>query len=181
MVPAGSSVMLELVLAVHSYHVIAYPVSVFALSNVKFSAMQNSNWKSKISKVKSVWFSIFAFRFSFFVFRHSLWDRISNFDIQNSILAFALSRNILFWHSKSYFDIRTESEYAILTFKILYWNSHWGRKSYFDIQNPILTFAMKRKILFWNSESYFDVRIELENPILTYKILFCHSHCVGKS
>ena len=56
------------------------------------------------SKEKLVWFS-------FFVFRHlnKVWK--SNFDIkdpQNPILTFAMSRKILFWHSKFYFDIRTE-------------------------------------------------------------------------
>ena len=56
------------------------------------------------NKKKLVWFS-------FFVFRHlnKVWK--SNFDIknpQNPILTFAMSRKILFWHSKFYFDIRTE-------------------------------------------------------------------------
>ena len=31
----------------------------------------------------------------------------------------------LFWHSKSYFDIQTESGNRILTFKILFWHSNW--------------------------------------------------------
>ena len=51
----------------------------------------------------------------------------------------------------SFFDIWTELENSILTFKILFWHLLWVRKSYFDIQNPILTFAMSRKILFWHS------------------------------
>ena len=74
------------------------------------------------------------------------------FDVQNPILtSFTLSRKILFWHSKSYFDIHSESENRILTF------------TYFDIQCPILTF----NILFWHSHLS-------ENPILTFKILFWH-------
>ena len=102
------------------------------------------------------------------------------FDIQIPILTLAMSRKILFWHSKSYFDIRYESEKSyfnihyesespILTVWILFLNSHWVWKSYFDIQNPILTFALSRMILFW-------IRYEPENPILTSIILFWHSH-----
>ena len=109
-------------------------------------------WFVARSKVKLVWFSLFIFRFSIF----------------------ELSRKIVFSYSKSYFDIPTESENRILTFKIL-------GKSYFDIQNPILTFALSRKILFWYLKSYFDIRTESENRSLTFKILFWHLHWVGKS
>ena len=90
---------------------------------------------------------------------------------------------ILFWYSKSYFDIRTESENPILTFKILFWHSLWMGKSYFDIQNPILMFALSRKILFWHSKAY----CHIQNPILTFalsrkiQILFWHLLRVGKS
>ena len=51
---------------------------------------------------------------------------------------------ILFWHSKSYFDISTESKnvnnslHAILTFVILFWYSHW-------VQNTFLIFALSQK------------------------------------
>ena len=123
------------------------------------------------------------------LFWHSHWVWISYFDIQNPILTFELSRKILFRHSKSYFDIRTESENSILIYKL----------------HPILSFAMSRnilfwlianvkldfecfsifalspKILFWHSKSYFDIHTESENPISTFKILFWHSQWVGKS
>ena len=82
------------------------------------------------------------------------------FDIQNPILTFDLCRKMLFWHSKSYFDIRIESENAILTFEILFWQSNRVGKSYFDIQNPILTFELSRIIVFWHSKSYFDIQTE---------------------
>ena len=100
------------------------------------------------SKEKLVWFS-------FFVFRHlnRVWK--SNFDIQNPqnpILTFAMSRKILFWHSKFYFDI----------------------------QNSILTFALSRKILFGHSKSYFDIRYESENLILIFKILFLFSFAMNR-
>ena len=52
---------------------------------------------------------------------------ISYFDIQNPILAFILGRKIVFWLSKCYFDIRTEGEYHIWTFKILFIHSTWGQ------------------------------------------------------
>ena len=102
----------------------------------------------------------------------------------------------------SFFDIWTESENRILTFKILkilFWHSLWVRKFYFDIQNSILTFTLSRKVLFWHSlwvgKSYFDIQIstlafalspkslfwhsksyccESENPLLTFKVLFWH-------
>ena len=90
---------------------------------------------------------------------HSNWVGKCYFDIQNPILTFELSQKIVFWHSKSYFDIRTESEY-------LFW--HW--KSY-------LTFELSRKIVFWQSKFYFDIRTESEK---TFKILFWHSNWVGK-
>ena len=123
-------------------------------------------WFVARSKVKLVWCSIFAFHFSFFAFRFSIFE---------------LSRKIVFSYSKSYFDIPTESENRISTFKILFWHSHWVGKSYFDIQNPILTFALSQKILFWYLKSYFEIRTESENRILTFKILFWHLHWVGKS
>ena len=122
------------------------------------------------------------------LFWHSNWDRISYFDIQNPILTFELGpnivfdiqnpiltfefgRNIAFSHSKSNFDIRTGTEYRILTFKILFWHSKTGRISYFDIQNPILTFELRPKIVFWNSKSYFDIQTGAEYRILIFKIL----------
>ena len=110
------------------------------------------------------------------LFWHSNSGRISHFDIQNPILTFELGPNIEFWHSKSYFDIRTWTEYRILTFKILFWHSNSGRISNFDIQNPILTFEFGPNIEFWHSKSYFDIRIRAEYRILTFKILFWHSH-----
>ena len=110
------------------------------------------------------------------VFWHSNSGRISNFDIQNPILTFEFEPNIEFWHSKSYFDIRTWAEYRILTFKILFWHSNLGRISNFDIQNPILTFEFGPNIEFWHSKSYFDIRIRAEYRILTFKILFWHSN-----
>ena len=110
---------------------------------------------------------------------------------------------MLFWHAKSYFDIRTDSKNRILTLKILVWHSNWvGKcffdipiftfelsrkivfwhsKSYFDIRNPILTFELSRKILFWHTKSYFDIRTESENRILTFEIVFWQSIWVGKS
>ena len=124
----------------------------------------------------------------------------SYFDIQNPILTFelsgkilflyskselifALSRNMLFWHSKTYFDIRTESEKAILAFKILFWHSNWVAKCYFCIPNPIFTFEQSRKIVFWYSKSYIDDQTKseyrIQNSILTFelsrKIVFWHS------
>ena len=87
-------------------------------------------------------------------------------------MTFELSRNILLWYSKSYFDIRTESENRILKFEILFWHSIWVGKSYFDIRIPILTFEMSRKRLFWHKKSYFDNRTETENRIFTLEICF---------
>ena len=124
------------------------------------------------SKEKLVWFSFFdiwtksenrilTLKLLKILFWHSLWVGKFYFDIQNSILTFALSSKILFWHSKSYFDIRYESE-----------------KSYFDVLNPILSFAMSRKILCWHSNFYSGIRTESEKPILTFKILLLW---VGKS
>ena len=125
------------------------------------------------------------------LFWHSNWVGKCYFDIQNPILLFELRGTIVFLHSKSYFDIRNESENhnfdirnesenAILIFEILFWHSKWVGKSYFDFQNPILTFEMSRKMLFWYSKSYFDIRSESENRILTFKILFWLSKWVGK-
>ena len=98
---------------------------------------------------------------------HSNWVGKCYFDIQNPILTSELSQKMLFWYSKSYFDIRTESEKSILTCS-------------FDIQNLILTFEPSRKIVFWPSKSYFDIRTESENRNLTFEILFWHSNWVGK-
>ena len=53
------------------------------------------SFMTKKSKVKLVWFSFFVFRFSFFDIRT---------ESENPILTIALSRKILFWYPKSYFD-----------------------------------------------------------------------------
>ena len=99
------------------------------------------------------------------LFWHSKWGRMLYFAIQNPILTFELRPNIVFWHSKSYFDIwteteyriwhpktylniRTEAEYRILTFKILLWHSDLGRISYFDIRNHILIIALRWNLVF---------------------------------
>ena len=75
--------------------------------------------------------------------------------IQNPILTFELRLNIVFQHSKSYFDIGKGAVYRILTFL---------SKSYFHIrieaENRILTF----KILFWHSKLG-------RSRIMTFKIL----------
>ena len=121
---------------------------------------------------------------------HSNWGRISHFYIQNCILTFKQGPNIAFWHSKSYFDIRTGAEYRILTFKILFWHSYWGGLLYFDIQNPILTFEIRPNIVFHHSKSFwnraahrilpfkilFDIWNLAEYRILTFKTLFWHSN-----
>ena len=94
-------------------------------------------------------FSLFVFRFSLYRFRYSFFTfgvspfvstfRFSLFvfhffDIQNRaqyrILTFKLRPNILFLHSKSYFDVQTGAEYRIY------------------IQNPILKFKIGPKIVF---------------------------------
>ena len=103
-----------------------------------------------------------------FIFKILLWrskwvGKSHSFDIQNPILTFELSRKMLYRHSISSFDIRTESENRILTFEILFWHSIWVGKCYF-----------------LNSKSYFDIRSESENRILTLKIRFWHSNWVGK-
>ena len=116
------------------------------------------------------------------------------FCILNPILTFELSRKMIYWYSKSYFDIRTQSEnrdlifkilfwhsnYSILFFKILLWHSNWVRKSYFDTQNPISIFELSRKMLYLYSKSYFDIRTESVKSILILKVLFWHSNWVGK-
>ena len=120
------------------------------------------------------------------LFWHSNLDRISNFDIQNLILTFELGPNIEFWHSKSYFDIRTWTEYRIFCFSFFVfrhsnsdrislfdilnpiWHSNSGKISEFDIQNLILTFELGPNIEFWHSKSYFDIRIRAEYRILTF-------------
>ena len=115
-------------------------------------------------------------------------------DILIPIFTFDLSRKIVFWNSIFYFDIRSESEYAILIIEILFSHSNWVGKSnfdiqysiltfwkcYFDIQNPILTFELSRKIVFCDSKSDFDIRTESGNAILTFEILFWHSNWVWK-
>ena len=121
------------------------------------------------------------------LFWHSNWGRISYFGIQNPILTFELGPNIVFWHSKSFFDVRTvpiivflhsksyfdirnAAIYRILTFKILFWHSNWGCLSYFDIRTEAKYCILTFKILFWHSKwgriSYFDI----QNPNLTFVI-----------
>ena len=123
------------------------------------------------------------------LFRHSHWGRISHFNIRKLISTFEFRPNIMFlfsffafrlfdlrlnsefWHSKSYFDIRTEAEYRILTFENLFRHSAWCRISYFNIRNPILTFELRPNIVFWHSKSYFNIQTKAEYRILTIEIL----------
>ena len=126
--------------------------------------------------------SLFVIRYSFFVFRfsfffHSKSGRISYFDLQNPILTLEIGPNIVLWHSKSYFDIRTWDEYHIVTFKILFWHLNWGPISYFDIQYPILKFKIEPNvviwhwnILFWHSISDRISYFNIQNPILTFEL-----------
>ena len=91
--------------------------------------------------------------------------------------------NIVLWHSKSYFAIRTWADYRILTFNILFWPSKLGGMSYFDIQNPnirnepnivfdlqilTLTFELRWNIVFWHLKSYFDIQTEADFCIWTF-------------
>ena len=54
---------------------------------------------------------------------------------------------MLFCHSKSYFDIRTESENRNLTFEILFDIRNESENLIFTF-NPVLTFELSRKIVF---------------------------------
>ena len=92
-------------------------------------------------------------------------------------MTFQLSRIIVFWHSKSYFDIRPRSENRILTFESLFAHSNWVGKGYFDIQNPISTFELNRRMSISYSKSYFlhskwvgKCYFEIENRILTFEL-----------
>ena len=106
-------------------------------------------------------FSLFTIRFSFFAFHFSFF------------FSFQIGPNVVFWHSKSYFDIRNRVRYRIVT--ILFWHSNLGRISYCDIQNPILTFELGPNIVFWHSISYFDIQKMEPNVVFwNWKILFWH-------
>ena len=146
------------------------------------SAKLNIGEQSKVGLFFFFLFSLFVFHLSFFVFRFSLFDFVIHFQfwsftfcIRFSFFSFRFS---FFWHSKSgpvsYFDIQTEAEYTIFTFKILFSHSNWGRISNFDIQNPILNFKIIPNIVFWHSKSHFDIQTGAEYRILTFKILFWH-------
>ena len=125
-------------------------------------------WYLKWSRISNLTFKI--------LFWHSHWDRISDFETQIPISPFNFRPNIEFWHSKSYFDIRNETEYRKFTFEILFQHSNWGQISYFDIPNPITTFELMPNIVIWHSKFYFDIRIEAEYRILIFEILFWHSN-----
>ena len=140
--------------------------------------------QNELSEARWSWFdfrfSLFVFR-SFFAFRFSLFVfRFSFFAFRFSI--FELSRKIVFWHSKSYFDIRSESENAILIFKILFWHSNWVGKSYFDIQNQNSIFRLSSnvKIGFWMSKYDFPTHFECQNRIFNIKIVFSDSVRMSK-
>ena len=113
------------------------------------------------------------------LFWHTNWVGKYYFNIQNPILTFEQSRKIVFWYSKSYFDIRTERENAFFIFKIRIWHSYWVGKCYFGIQKPNLTFELSRKMLFCHSNSYCEIRTESKNAIFIFKILFWHTNWVG--
>ena len=127
-----------------------------------------------------------------FLFWLSNWRRISHFDIQNPILTLEMRPIIVFWNSKSYFDIRTQDEDRILTFKILFWQSKWGwisflrfkilfwhsiygQKSHFDIKNPIMKSKCKPNIVALHLKSYFDVQNEAKCIIWTFIYIYLYN------
>ena len=111
----------------------------FALGHIKHSQTSRGTTEicqyCKASKVRLVWFSFFAFRFSIF----------------------ELSRKILFWYSKSYFDHRTESENPILILKILFW---WDFPTQFEYQNRILNVKIGFSDSVWMSK--YDLPTQFE-------------------
>ena len=103
----------------------------------------------KASKVKLVWFSFFVFRFSLFVFSFSIFE---------------LSRKILFWYSKSYFDHRTESENIIFWYSKSYFDRIFRLSSNvkigFECQNRIFRLSLNVNIGFWMSKYDFPTQFE---------------------
>ena len=106
-----------------------YPIFKFKILNwhlhcvgKSYFYVQNPIFTYALSRI----ISILTFKIQFW---HSHWG-----GIPTCILIFKtlfwdshLSRKILFWHSRFYFDIRSESEYPNLTFKVAFWHSSVGR------------------------------------------------------
>ena len=75
-----------------------------------------------------------------------------------------LSRKILLWHSKSYFDIHTESENPILIFCLISYFSDSVRMSKYDFEyrNMIFRLSANVKIGFWMSKYDFPTQFECQ-------------------
>ena len=113
-----------------------------------------------------------------FLFLHSNSGRMSHFNIRINFMTLERRPNILFWHSKCWFDILTGAKYYILIFEFLIYNvtweigpniSFWNSKFCFDIrilakyristfEIIFLTFELRPDISFWHSKSFFDIR-----------------------
>ena len=121
------------------------------------------------------------------LFWHSNLGQISNFDVRNPILTFefgpiiAFRRlisyfviwvrpNIEFCHSKSHFDIRTGTEYLILTFLFGRNDAFWHLNFYIHIRIRL------QNIAFWHSKSCFDIRTWAIYRIFTFEILLWPSN-----
>ena len=79
-----------------------------------------------------------------FLFLHSNSGRMSHFNIRINFMTLELRPNILFWHSKCWFDILTGAKYYIFIFEFLIYNVTW---------------EIGPNISFWNSKFCFDIRI----------------------
>ena len=91
------------------------------------------------------------------LFCHSNSDRITYFYIRDPVLTFEFRRNIAFWHSKCYFDIRS---WPNITF--------WHLKSNFDIRTRAEYRSLTFKIEIKTGPEYFILlRIRAEYLILT--------------
>ena len=170
-------------------------------------------WYSKsYFDIRTEWKTDFFFIFTFLIWHlnwvgkcyfgienpiwHSNWVGKCYFGIQNPILTFELCWKIVFRYSKSYFDIRTETENRIqnpiltfelsrkiefMIFKILFRHLKWVGRFYFDIKILIFTFELSRKIVSWHSKFYFYIRTESGNAILIFKILFFSIRTVSEN
>ena len=95
----------------------------FASGHIKHSQTSHRRTAEICEYCKARKWGWFDFRFS--IFRFSIFE---------------LSRKILFWYSKSYFDHRTVSKNPILILKILFWQDF---PTQFECQNRILNVKIR--------------------------------------
>ena len=166
-----------------------YLILIFKISKSYFDIRTWAEYRIltfKILFLHSKWVEYRIWTFKILIW-HSKSGRISYYDVQSPILTFELESNIVFWHSKSYFEYQNTIFGLISNVKIRFWKSksvvRWtdhpamtiavdlGRKATKQTNiNSIFGPSLNALIGFWVLKYDIRLNFECQNKILNVKI-----------